>query len=402
MRKHIITLLIVILASMSLHGQSLTSVILPQSIEGVNGTNSNRIPFAYRVRLDGLLASSTYRYFNQTITSTDGATTSGAGNCIFVSLTGDFTRTSSVSLATAGGYGTFTTDATGSFEGWFVTEPTGNARFVPGRFVFMRIMLNDGGTGTTVATRLTTVDSIRVVKLNSSAGDTTGTGLRCTSMANPKDFVFVYDNTAGAGRPISGAFIESDGTANTAANNYATFYATNVDSVNGAFGMVLPNALPNGIRRVERRSLTTGSVVVSATDPDGVWPSGANTVNPSGGTTEIVLTGSDVNQLSGVNQPGGDKPQRFALLQNYPNPFNPTTTIQYSLSSQERGGVRSMQVALNVFDVLGREVATLVNEAKQPGTYSVEFDGRELPSGVYFCRLQAGGSIDSKKILLLR
>ena len=160
----------------------------------------------------------------------------------------------------------------------------------------MRMTLNDGAGGTTAALLLTTADSVRVVKLDPAASDSTGTGLRCTSAANPKDFVFAYDDTAGTGRPVSGSFVESDGTDNSTANNYAAFYSNSVNGISGAFGMVLPNMLSNGIRRIEQRSLANGAVVVAATDADGIWPSGANTVNPSGGTTEIILTGKDLHR----------------------------------------------------------------------------------------------------------
>ena len=83
------------------------------------------------------------------------------------------------------------------------------------------------------------------------------------------------------------------------------------------------------------------------------------------------------------------------LMQNYPNPFNPKTMITYQLAM-------SNWATLRVFDVLGREVATLVNEVKQPGTYTVQFDGRSLASGVYFYRLQAGSAIDAKKFVLVK
>ena len=281
-----------------LSSQSLTTVILPQYIEGVNPTNTNRIPFAYRVKLTGLLSSSTYRFYNQVVVSSDALSQSGAGNCIFVSATGNFVRTSSPGLTTAGTYGTFTTDGTGAYEGWFITEPTGNKRFVPGKYVFVRMTLNDGAGGTTAALLLTTTDSVRVATLDPAASDSTGTGLRCTTAASPKDFIFVYGDTAGTGRPLSGSFIESDGTNNSTTNNYAAFYSNSVDGVNGAFGLVLPNMLSNGIRRIEQRSLANGTVVASATDADGVWPSGANTVNPTGGATEIVLAGTDLNTYS--------------------------------------------------------------------------------------------------------
>ncbi|GCD76645.1 hypothetical protein JCM31826_01270 [Thermaurantimonas aggregans] len=67
---------------------SLTEVFLPQYIQGINGTNNNRVPFVYRVTIDGLTPNATYRYFNQVVTSSDGATTNGAGNVIFYSNTG--------------------------------------------------------------------------------------------------------------------------------------------------------------------------------------------------------------------------------------------------------------------------------------------------------------------------
>lgn len=89
------------------------------------------------------------------------------------------------------------------------------------------------------------------------------------------------------------------------------------------------------------------------------------------------------------------------LEQNYPNPFNPTTTIRYSLPSHEGAGVRS-HVMLKVFDVLGREVATLVDEDKTPGEYSLEFDASNLSSGVYIYRLSAGNLQLSRKMLLVR
>lgn len=381
------------------NGPALTEVILPQYIEGINGTNTNRIPFAYRAKLTGLLARATYRFANQVVVSTDTDSTEGGGNCIFVTAAGDFVRTSSPALDSLGSYGTFVTDSSGAYEGWFVTEPTGNKRFVPGQYVFMRIWLNDGGAGTSAVTYLTSADSVRVLKLDPSAEDSTGTGLRCTSAANPKDFVFAYDNVAGTGRPISGSFIESDGTANSIANKYAEFYANHVDDVDGAFGIVIPNALPNGIRRFERRSRTTGAVVVHASDANGIWPSGASTVNPSGGTSEIVLLSTDVQWTTAVKT-SIPLPKQFGLSQNYPNPFNPTTMINYQLP-------KNSFVTLKVYDVLGREVVTLVNGQQDAGFYEVSFDGGRYVSGVYFYRISAVGNDGQKfesikKLLMIK
>jgi photosystem II stability/assembly factor-like uncharacterized protein len=90
-------------------------------------------------------------------------------------------------------------------------------------------------------------------------------------------------------------------------------------------------------------------------------------------------------------------PGSCSLEQNYPNPFNPTTTIGYRVS-----GVGYREVRLSVFDLLGREVAVLVDEKKQPGDYKVTFGGSGLASGVYFYRMQAGSFVQTRKLLLLR
>ncbi|MCX6149796.1 MAG: T9SS type A sorting domain-containing protein [Ignavibacteriales bacterium] len=88
-------------------------------------------------------------------------------------------------------------------------------------------------------------------------------------------------------------------------------------------------------------------------------------------------------------------PKEFKLYQNFPNPFNPTTTIKYSIPERSR-------VELKIFDVLGKEVATLVNEEKSIGNYEVHFDGSNLSSGVYIYRLKAGNFFNTKKIVLIK
>jgi len=97
-----------------------------------------------------------------------------------------------------------------------------------------------------------------------------------------------------------------------------------------------------------------------------------------------------------------EKPDKFLLLQNYPNPFNPTTTIKYSIPSVKTLYATSQHVILKIYDLLGREVATLINEEKQPGNYSVFFNALNLPSGTYFYQLRYGKYLQTKKMILIK
>jgi hypothetical protein len=104
------------------------------------------------------------------------------------------------------------------------------------------------------------------------------------------------------------------------------------------------------------------------------------------GNTEIVFN---------IDEDKNGFIKEFELQQNYPNPFNPTTNIQYAISSRQF-------VKLTVYDLLGREIETLVNEEKTAGTYEVTWYAGGLPSGVYFYQLRAGEFIETKKMLLLK
>ncbi|MFH1196807.1 MAG: glycosyl hydrolase family 18 protein [bacterium] len=99
---------------------------------------------------------------------------------------------------------------------------------------------------------------------------------------------------------------------------------------------------------------------------------------------------------------GESFPTEFILHQNYPNPFNPTTTIRYAVPTVETGYIPSLQhVALKIYDILGNEVMTLVDETKEPGYYEVEFDASRLSSGVYFYRLQTESGFNATRKLLV-
>ena len=92
-----------------------------------------------------------------------------------------------------------------------------------------------------------------------------------------------------------------------------------------------------------------------------------------------------------------------ALAQNYPNPFNPATTITFAVpSSAGTSRLSGTVVSLQVFDVLGRQVATLVNDTRAPGVYTVQFDASSLASGTYIYRLTAGGYTATRRMMLVK
>jgi hypothetical protein len=169
-------------------------------------------------------------------------------------------------------------------------------------------------------------------------------------------------------------------------NNLAILLTTDIltwTSVSPTSGVIAPGDSaavelrihPSGLRA---DTLYTGRLRISGNTPDvGLIRLGLRTSNP-------LSVGE-----------AGEIPTTFALKQNYPNPFNPSTAIGYQLAAPSR-------VSLKVFDVLGREIATLVNDVKPAGTYDAVWDARNVASGLYFYRLEAGTFIDMKKMLLLK
>jgi hypothetical protein len=110
---------------------------------------------------------------------------------------------------------------------------------------------------------------------------------------------------------------------------------------------------------------------------------------------EIYYKRNPTGNPTGVENIGKEFPKEFILEQNYPNPFNPSTSIRYAISS-------SQFVSLKGYDVLGKEVATLVNEEKEQGVYDIAFDASGLASGIYFYKLQIGSFVETKKMILLK
>lgn len=130
---------------------------------------------------------------------------------------------------------------------------------------------------------------------------------------------------------------------------------------------------------------TAGTVTMAATGAKGSNPPSWNNA------TNLTITVTPVSSISKIEETASS----YDLGQNYPNPFNPITKINYSIP-------KSSNVKINIFDILGQKVESLVNEKQDAGTYSVEFDASNLSSGVYYYKIEAGEYTSVKKMTLVK
>jgi hypothetical protein len=134
---------------------------------------------------------------------------------------------------------------------------------------------------------------------------------------------------------------------------------------------------------------------VKVNDPGSLILSASPAATPGAGRIRIVSTTEHPPAPPGNAELTERIPERFILNQNYPNPFNPSTEITYSVPTQAF-------VTIRIFDVLGRDVATLVNAVRAPGEYQASWNADGVPSGIYLCRMDAGGLTQVGRMLLVR
>ena len=220
---------------------------------------------------------------------------------------------------------------------------------------------------------------------------------------------------------VGGSFIAVGG--GTTNRNYLASYNTSTGTLNSwnpDLNQVVHSLVINGSRVYVAGNFTTvdGGVTTrnylaafdTASSFATSWNPNANDLTRAIGTTSTeIYVGGSFTTISGIGRqsvagmddpltsliPEGTLPISISLEQNYPNPFNPSTKINYSVP---QFGL----VSIKVYDLLGKEVATLVNEAKSLGNHQVDFSGYGLSSGIYFYKLQAGSFVETKKMLLLK
>lgn len=390
-------LFIFTLFSIQVFGQNtpaLEMLIFPKYMEGNSGTRfeaRSGIPYVYRAKITGLAPLTTYHYENKVVISTDDIFTAGIspyilppGNVIpgtadytpgnfFMPAIQDGNQTNgSIDGSLVSDYGVLTTDNTGSYTGWFIQETTKIT--AGGQPVFLRISLNNptASDPNAIVYMLHSPADQPLYVVGMSAKDNTdvpkfGTAIRSTPAADgiSKNFVFLYDNTDGTGRPIAGTFIENDGVASAPSSlltGLAAFYYNNVNGVNGAWGTMIFNSDANGIRRIEQRKLTDGSIVGYNTSADGTWPDGANpggtvsTALVNAGTnttgTSIVIDGSQVT-LGPVKTP-----QTVTFTNTFPTTFK-VGDPDFTLSASSTAGLTAFQYTVapaGILEITGNTV----------------------------------------------
>jgi len=144
------------------------------------------------------------------------------------------------------------------------------------------------------------------------------------------------------------------------------------------------------------KPLNSLNSVFSGDNAQGVWRIKIRDYS-NGNTGTLHAFGIQFNNASvfGIKQNGNTVPEKFSLSQNYPNPFNPTTKIKFDIPSNVKGQMSNFKII--IYDVLGKEVTTLVNEQLKPGSYEVEWNAGNFASGIYYYVLKTDKYTDTKK-----
>lgn len=253
---------------------------------------------------------------------------------------------------------------------------------------------------------------------------------------NAYDLTCVFFTTPDTGWAGGGSwlFITSNGGINWVPRG-SFLYPTSIDFINSSTGWVVTeygkigkttnsgqnwsvqNLTPYGFSSICFTSAETGWItggpLLKTTNAGTNWVE-QTTPHASLGNNFIFFSAPDIgwavggngtiihtSPLIGIKTIHNEIPNSFILYQNYPNPFNPITKIHFSIPLN-KGELRGLSVRLSIYDILGREVAPLINQQLKPGSYEVDWDGTNYASGIYFYRLEAGDFVATNKMVLLK
>jgi hypothetical protein len=205
------------------------------------------------------------------------------------------------------------------------------------------------------------------------------------------------------GSIINNSFILADTKSNVKVGNLTTNEFISTYHLNDNYYLCVFDNLGELLKEDVQINESVGQKTMDGTfkvNGDEIYFAWSDTRIPQTGY-DIFVNALSLNTLVNINRIELSIPDEFSLSQNYPNPFNPKTKIKFTIP-QIVGTSHDLSVQLIIYDILGNEIATLVNEQKPPGFYEVEFDGSGLASGVYFYRLKADHFSQSRKLLLLK
>lgn len=267
---------------------TLATNIVPQFVQGrfPSGTcswNARPIPVYARVTFTNLTPNTVYR-FNTGFATDQVLTSTGPGfNLQWNGNTHTYTYLNSKNLVTDGAYSTFSTTGSETSKSiWINLTATNGPVFEPGNTVYWRVSLGDNSGRLIRHYELSQTSS--VIGLGSATNQATGI-IDEYSHATPKNYIVLWDNTAGTGRPLAIAGVQPDGA--VFPSNASESWYMNIDEDQTAWATFIPNTLANGVRRIEERSYLTGNVVNVVTSNDGLW-NGVSTVNPTGGFSNPI------------------------------------------------------------------------------------------------------------------
>jgi hypothetical protein len=215
-------------------------------------------------------------------------------------------------------------------------------------------------------------------KRSADGGLNWGTDIRMTNNSSTSE----YPSVSASGLNVHILWIDSrDG-------NHEVYYKHSTD---GGINWGADYRLTNNSYTSEHSSVTQSGSSVHV-----LWE------DTRDGNWEIYYKRDTTGNPIGIKNINSEIPEEFKLYQNYPNPFNPTTLINFSVAIPSYQVVKLIHVKIMVYDILGREIATIVNEEMKPGNYVVEFKGNEHSSGIYYYQLKAGDYMNARKMILLK